>query len=64
MPVSYDEATRQLGDVLRDYDALDVELARLVEGWQRVTPDIRRVVGNLAPELVEAVLAIEERRRA
>jgi hypothetical protein len=61
---AYEVASRQLGEVLHHYDSLDVELDRLVRGWQKLTPDIRRVVGNLAPDVVDVVLSIEERRRA
>lgn len=61
--MAYDDAVRQLGDVLREYDAIDVQLGQVVSGWLELAPDIRRTIGNLAPRLVSAVIAIEDRRR-
>jgi hypothetical protein len=58
-----DRAISQLHDVLRDYDRIDNHMATLVHGWQLLDPEARRMVGGLAPEMIDAVLKIEHYAR-
>ena len=58
-----DRAIRQLHDVLREYDRTADDMEALVRGWQLLDPEARRMVGGLAPELVDAVLKIEHHAR-